>query len=143
MTVPANVGQENPSRYEWTMTTTPQRFLDNQTRSFAQGRAVGGSSILNGLCWTRASAADYDAWRNLGNPGWGWTDLLPYFLKVRVLPFRFGLEARILTRDVVRELYDAWQCFAASPPTDARAGQAWQSGTSPSWSSTLCLQPNM
>ncbi|KAJ8123736.1 hypothetical protein ONZ43_g380 [Nemania bipapillata] len=81
VTVPGNVGQENPSRYEWTMTTTPQEFLDNRTRSFAQGRAVGGSSIMNGLCWTRGSAADYDAWRNLGNPGWGWSDLLPYFLK--------------------------------------------------------------
>ncbi|KAI1201403.1 GMC oxidoreductase-domain-containing protein [Nemania serpens] len=81
VTVPGNVGQENPSRYEWTMTTTPQEFLDNRTRSFAQGRAVGGSTIMNGLCWTRGSAADYDAWRNLGNPGWGWTDLLPYFLK--------------------------------------------------------------
>ncbi|KAI0871548.1 GMC oxidoreductase-domain-containing protein [Hypoxylon argillaceum] len=81
VTVPGNVGQENPSRYEWTMTTTPQEFLDNRTRSFAQGRVVGGSSIMNGLCWTRGSAADYDAWRNLGNPGWGWTDLLPYFLK--------------------------------------------------------------
>ncbi|TRX96918.1 hypothetical protein FHL15_002224 [Xylaria flabelliformis] len=81
VTVPGNVGQESPSRYEWTMTTTPQEFLDNRTRSFPQGRAVGGSSIMNGLCWTRGSAADYDAWRNLGNPGWGWTDLLPYFLK--------------------------------------------------------------
>ncbi|KAI1748192.1 GMC oxidoreductase-domain-containing protein [Xylaria castorea] len=81
VTVPGNVGQENPSRYESTMTTTPQEFLDNRTRSFPQGRAVGGSSIMNGLCWTRGSAADYDAWRNLGNPGWGWTDLLPYFLK--------------------------------------------------------------
>ncbi|KAI0441785.1 GMC oxidoreductase-domain-containing protein [Xylaria telfairii] len=81
VTVPGNVGQENPSRYEWTMTTTPQEFLDNRTRSFAQGRVVGGSSIMNGLCWTRGSAADYDSWRNLGSPGWGWTDLLPYFLK--------------------------------------------------------------
>ncbi|KAJ2981358.1 hypothetical protein NUW58_g6709 [Xylaria curta] len=81
VTVPGNVGRENPSRYERTMTTTPQEFLDNRTRSFAQGRAVGGSSIMNGLCWTRGSAADYDAWKNLGNPGWGWTDLLPYFLK--------------------------------------------------------------
>ncbi|KAI0469423.1 GMC oxidoreductase-domain-containing protein [Xylaria cf. heliscus] len=81
VTVPGNVGQENPSRYEWTMTTTPQEFLDNRTISFAQGRAVGGSTIMNGLCWTRGSAADYDAWRNLGNPSWGWTDLLPYFLK--------------------------------------------------------------
>ncbi|GAW25110.1 putative GMC oxidoreductase [Rosellinia necatrix] len=63
------------------MTTTPQEFLDNRTRSFPQGRVVGGSSIINGLCWTRGAAADYDAWRDLGNPGWGWIDLLPYFLK--------------------------------------------------------------
>ncbi|KAI0431650.1 GMC oxidoreductase-domain-containing protein [Xylaria sp. FL1042] len=81
VTVPGNVGQENPSRYEWTVTTAPQQFLDNQTRTFIQGRAVGGSTIVNGLCWTRGAAADYDAWENLGNPGWGWTDLLPYFLK--------------------------------------------------------------
>ncbi|KAI1825896.1 GMC oxidoreductase [Xylaria intraflava] len=81
ITVPGNVGWENPSRYEWNMTTTPQAFLDNGTRTFGQGRAVGGSSIMNGLCWTRGSAADFDAWENLGNPGWGWKDLLPYFLK--------------------------------------------------------------
>ncbi|KAI1422285.1 GMC oxidoreductase-domain-containing protein [Xylaria sp. FL1777] len=81
VTVPGNVGQENPSRYAWSVTTTPQQFLDNQTRTFNQGRVVGGSTILNGLCWTRGAAADYDAWKNLGNPGWGWTDLLPYFLK--------------------------------------------------------------
>ncbi|KAI0406228.1 GMC oxidoreductase-domain-containing protein [Xylaria palmicola] len=81
VTVPGNIGRENPSRYERTMTTTPQEFLDNKTRSFPQGRVVGGSSIMNGMCWIRGSAADYDAWKTLGNPGWGWTDLLPYFLK--------------------------------------------------------------
>ncbi|KAI0198956.1 GMC oxidoreductase-domain-containing protein [Astrocystis sublimbata] len=81
VTVPGNIGQEDPVRYEWSMTTTPQEFLDNQTRTFPQGKAVGGSSIMNGMCWTRGSAPDYDAWRNLGNPGWGWSDLLPYFLK--------------------------------------------------------------
>ncbi|KAI3317442.1 GMC oxidoreductase [Xylariaceae sp. AK1471] len=81
ITVPGNIGEENPSRYEWTMTTTPQQFLDNSTRTFSQGRVVGGSTIMNGMCWTRGAAADYDAWENLGNPGWGWTDLLPYFLK--------------------------------------------------------------
>ncbi|KAI1272560.1 GMC oxidoreductase-domain-containing protein [Xylaria sp. FL0933] len=81
VTVPGNIGQESPSRYEWTVTTTPQQFLDNQTRTFPQGRVVGGSTIVNGLCWTRGAAADYDAWENLGNPGWGWMDLLPYFLK--------------------------------------------------------------
>ncbi|KAI0799098.1 GMC oxidoreductase-domain-containing protein [Xylaria sp. FL0064] len=87
VTVPGNIGQESPSRYEWTVTTTPQQFLDNQTRTFSQGRVVGGSTIVNGLCWTRGAAADYDAWENLGNPGWGWMDLLPYFIKVRKSSF--------------------------------------------------------
>ncbi|KAI0394371.1 GMC oxidoreductase [Xylariaceae sp. FL0594] len=81
VTVPGNVGQENPSRYEWAVTTEPQAFLDNRTRTFTQGRVVGGGTIVNGLCWTRGSAADYDAWENLGNPGWGWTGMLPCFLK--------------------------------------------------------------
>ncbi|KAI1172711.1 GMC oxidoreductase-domain-containing protein [Nemania sp. FL0916] len=81
VTIPGNIGQESPYRYEWSMTTTPQIFLDNKTRTYPQGRVVGGSSIMNGLCWTRGSAADYDAWKNLGNPGWGFIDLLPYFLK--------------------------------------------------------------
>ncbi|KAI5926223.1 hypothetical protein F4810DRAFT_725930 [Camillea tinctor] len=81
VTVPGNIGLENPGRYEWNLTMAQQEFLDNKTRSFSQGRVVGGGSIMNGLCWTRGSRADYDAWVNLGNPGWGWTDLLPYFLK--------------------------------------------------------------
>ncbi|KAI1436664.1 GMC oxidoreductase-domain-containing protein [Xylaria sp. CBS 124048] len=81
ITVPGNMGWENPSRYEWSMTTTPQAFLDNRTRTFAQGRAVGGSTIMNGMCWTRGSKADFDAWEKLGNTGWGWEGLLPYFLK--------------------------------------------------------------
>ncbi|KAI0478990.1 hypothetical protein GGR56DRAFT_664933 [Xylariaceae sp. FL0804] len=81
ITVPGTIGIESPSRYEWTMSTTPQVFLDNNTRTLPQGRVVGGSTVTNGLCWTRGSRADYDAWERLGNPGWGWDGLLPYFLK--------------------------------------------------------------
>ncbi|KAI0021250.1 hypothetical protein F4780DRAFT_778767 [Xylariomycetidae sp. FL0641] len=81
VTVPGNVGHEDPHRYEVALDTTAQEFLDNTTRTFNQGRAVGGSTITNGLCWTRGAAADYDAWEALGNPGWGWADMLPYFLK--------------------------------------------------------------
>jgi len=42
---------------------------------------VGGGSILNGIVMTRGARADYDAWQALGNPGWGWQDMLPYFKK--------------------------------------------------------------
>lgn len=53
------------------------------------GKGVGGGSLINGMCWTRGGSADYDAWVALGNPGWGWNDLLPYFKRVRTHPLPF------------------------------------------------------
>jgi choline dehydrogenase len=44
-----------------------------------RGRLLGGTSAINGSVWLRGAAADYDAWAALGNPGWGFADLLPYF----------------------------------------------------------------
>ncbi|KAI0844742.1 putative GMC oxidoreductase [Daldinia vernicosa] len=81
ISIPGNIGLEDPRRYEVKLEMAPQKFLDGETRVFTQGKAVGGSTIVNGLVWTRGSAADFDAWEHLGNPGWGWMDLLPYFRK--------------------------------------------------------------
>ncbi|KAI2601722.1 putative GMC oxidoreductase [Hypoxylon sp. NC1633] len=81
VSVPGNIGFEDPRRYEVKMDMTAQEFLDGKTRTFSQGKVIGGSTIINGLVWTRGSVADYDAWEHLGNPGWGWSDLLPYFRK--------------------------------------------------------------
>lgn len=80
--IPAFVGQDLGTKYDWNYSTTEQTFLDNGKRVFNSGRAVGGSSILNGMVWTRGAEFDYDAWEALGNPGWGWKDLLPYFMMV-------------------------------------------------------------
>lgn len=71
------------TEYDWNFTTVPQNFLDNRPRVINQGRSVGGSSILNGMIWTRGSVADFQTWVDLGNPGWSWSDLFPYFKKVR------------------------------------------------------------
>jgi choline dehydrogenase len=71
--------------YEWNLTTVPQKYLDGKSRSYDMARVVGGGSVINGMCWTRGSAADYDAWEALGNPGWGWHGLLPYFKKVQLV----------------------------------------------------------
>ena len=48
-----------------------------------QGKVLGGGSILNAMCWNRGGQDDYDAWEALGNPGWNWEGMLPYFKKVR------------------------------------------------------------
>ncbi|KXH40091.1 GMC oxidoreductase [Colletotrichum simmondsii] len=79
---PGYIGLTPPSPYGKSVTTAPQTFLDGKTRGISQGRVIGGGSVTNGMCWTRGSAADFDAWEELGNRGWGWKSLLPYFKKV-------------------------------------------------------------
>ncbi|PVH82137.1 GMC oxidoreductase [Cadophora sp. DSE1049] len=69
------------TKYDWNLWTVPQTYLDGAARPYDMGRGVGGGSLLNGMCWTRGGRADYDAWAALGNEGWGWEDLLPYFKK--------------------------------------------------------------
>lgn len=63
----------------------PQRELNNRTFRVLAAGVVGGGSAVNGQLFDRGAALDYDAWRDLGNPGWGWNDLLPYFKKVRLI----------------------------------------------------------
>ncbi|KAI9760701.1 MAG: hypothetical protein M1840_002349 [Geoglossum simile] len=79
--VPQFVGSDIGSQYDWNLSTVPQMFLDNVTRPMPQGKALGGGSILNAMCWNRGGANDYNAWEAFGNPGWGWNGLLPYFIK--------------------------------------------------------------
>ncbi|ORY64903.1 GMC oxidoreductase [Pseudomassariella vexata] len=81
VTVPEHIGFSYPDRYDWKLETVPQDYLDGSRRAYKQGKVVGGSAVINGLCWTRGSAATFDAWETLGNPGWGWDGLITYFLK--------------------------------------------------------------
>ena len=81
--VPGLVGHGFSPLFDWNFTTTPQEALDNRSLPYFQGRTVGGGSVMNGLIMTRGAKADYDAWQELGNPGWGWQGMLPYFMKVR------------------------------------------------------------
>ena len=61
--------------------SAPNEKLNNSTYSVAAAAVVGGGSVVNGMGYTRGSKADYDSWEALGNPGWGWKGLFPYFLK--------------------------------------------------------------
>lgn len=89
--VPAEIGVDLGTEYDWQLDTTNQEFLSGQTVRLNQGKAVGGGTILNGLVWTRSSAKDYDLWEDLNyDPTsstqycWRWEDMLPYFEKVRL-----------------------------------------------------------
>jgi choline dehydrogenase-like flavoprotein len=61
--------------------SAPIPGLRNATYSVAVAAVVGGGSVVNGMGFARGSKTDYDAWEELGNPGWGWEGLLPYFRK--------------------------------------------------------------
>jgi choline dehydrogenase-like flavoprotein len=65
----------------WHFWTEPQRHLDNRPRYWPRGRTLGGSSSINAMCYIRGHASDYDQWAKLGNPGWGYREVLPFFRK--------------------------------------------------------------
>ncbi|MGF1431496.1 GMC family oxidoreductase [Kitasatospora sp. LaBMicrA B282] len=64
---------------DWGYATEPEPQLDQRAIPVARGRVAGGCSAVNALMWVRGSRQDYDGWRDLGNPGWGYQDVLPYF----------------------------------------------------------------
>ncbi|KAL9120677.1 MAG: hypothetical protein Q9187_002769, partial [Circinaria calcarea] len=70
-------GLRNNTQYLFNLTSTPQRGLENSTFAVLAAAVVGGGTVVNGMFFDRGSAPDYDAWVELGNPGWGWKDLLP------------------------------------------------------------------
>jgi choline dehydrogenase-like flavoprotein len=68
----------NP-RTDWCMMTESEPGLNGRSLKYPRGRVLGGCSSINGMIYMRGQAADYDGWRQAGNPGWGWDDVLPYF----------------------------------------------------------------
>jgi choline dehydrogenase len=65
----------------WMYQTEPEPGLDGRTVFQPRGKVLGGSSSINGLLYVRGQHEDYDRWRQLGNSGWGYDDVLPYFKK--------------------------------------------------------------
>ncbi|KAF7194780.1 Dehydrogenase xptC [Pseudocercospora fuligena] len=79
--VPYESVHSQPYANQYNITSAPMKNLGNKRHPVYVGATVGGGSVINGLYFNRGSKADYDAWEQLGNPGWGWNGLLPYFLK--------------------------------------------------------------
>ncbi|KAL8348884.1 hypothetical protein RB601_002202 [Gaeumannomyces tritici] len=69
------------TRTDWAYKTVPQPGLNEQPLDYHQGKALGGSSVINGMTYIRADAAEMDAWEALGNPGWNFSALFPYYLR--------------------------------------------------------------
>ncbi|MBI4290896.1 MAG: GMC family oxidoreductase N-terminal domain-containing protein [Betaproteobacteria bacterium] len=68
----------NP-RVDWCMQTEPVPGFNGRRMPYPRGKTLGGSGSLNGLQYIRGNPRDYDRWRDSGNVGWGWSDVLPYF----------------------------------------------------------------
>ena len=70
----------------WRFYTEPEPSMAGRKIYWPRGRVLGGSSSINGLIVIRGQAEDYERWLALGNPGWGWADVLPYFRKLENNP---------------------------------------------------------
>ncbi|KAH8678171.1 glucose oxidase [Xylariales sp. PMI_506] len=81
-----NVTNPNQGLYitpsiDWAYVSTPQTQIGNQTLVYHAGKAIGGTSVINGKEYIRGDKAEFDAWETLGNKGWNWDALFPYFKK--------------------------------------------------------------
>ena len=85
----------NP-RADWLFKTEPQAGLGGRELAYPRGKVVGGCSAINAMIYMRGQAADYDGWRQRGLTGWGWEDVLPFFLKHEdhIAPGSNGLHGR-------------------------------------------------
>lgn len=79
--IPAFYGRLQDGPNDWAYRTLPQKNLCGRRLFVPQGRVLGGSSSINYLIYIRGNRGDYDGWRDLGNEGWGYDDVLPYFVK--------------------------------------------------------------
>ena len=77
----------NPNT-DWCFKTEKEPNCDNREMVYPRGKTLGGSSSINGMLYIRGQSNDYNYWRQLGNVGWSWEDVLPYFKKSE--DFQFG-----------------------------------------------------
>lgn len=70
----------NP-RADWCYKTEPVPGLNNRSIGYARGKVIGGCTAINAMVYMRGQVQDYDTWRQMGLTGWGWDDVLPYFLR--------------------------------------------------------------
>lgn len=128
----------------------PEPGLGNTSYPVVVAKVLGGGSVINGMIYDRGSAADYDTWAALGNKGWGWEDMLPYFIKGTTFqpptpavaesfnitwdPAVYGrgpLTVSITSNQYedIKSYWAAWKATGIYAPEDGNAGEAH----GPSW----------
>lgn len=77
--IPGAYGNLHGTEVDWKFWSEPQEYVDNRRIYLPRGKVLGGSSSTNAMAYVRGSRFDYDEWAALGNKGWGYDDVLPYF----------------------------------------------------------------
>jgi choline dehydrogenase len=108
----------NP-RTDWCYKTEADEHLAGRSIHYARGRVLGGCSSINAMIYMRGQKEDYDHWAALGNEGWSWDEVLPYFVRLEDYQhgaadgYGSGGELRVEDPRVRWDVIDAWQKAAA------------------------------
>jgi len=68
-------------KFNWTFSSVKEKTYNNKEHYIPRGKGLGGSSNINGMIYIRGHRSDYDGWSNLGNKGWSYDEVLPYFIR--------------------------------------------------------------
>ena len=79
--IPAAFANQFHTKLDWDYATEPEPHVDGRSLYIPRGKSLGGSSSMNAMLYVRGRPLDYDLWEQQGARGWGWDDVLPYFLK--------------------------------------------------------------
>ncbi len=79
--IPAAFPNQFHTALDWDYWTEPEPAVNERSLYIPRGKSLGGSSSMNAMLYVRGRPLDYDLWREQGAPGWGWDDVLPYFLR--------------------------------------------------------------
>jgi choline dehydrogenase-like flavoprotein len=79
--IPAAFPQQFHTKLDWDFATEPEPHVDGRRLFIPRGKAIGGSSSMNAMLYVRGRPLDYDSWEAQGAPGWGYADVLPYFIR--------------------------------------------------------------
>lgn len=113
------------SEQDWNYRTVPQAGAANRQLHLPRGKVMGGSHALNATIWVRGAREDYDTWAYLGNDGWSWEDVLPYFTKIE------NFDGGSLPTRGTDGLLDVVENYTFNPIQEALYKAAQQAGIEP------------